>query len=173
VWSTSCQGTGRPLAQRCGAPGRDKVASRAPPKWGSSSLGQHRETSKSVAGARREVSQHRVYGRRSGGEVSWGRERNLFQPRPVLLRSSDSSSRRVFSTRWWRAWLRTRRKIKVGPGMDLATQMGPLVSDEQQRRVLGYLSRASRGRQGGVGGHKLGDKGYLWNRPCWSTPRRR
>jgi len=31
------------------------------------------------------------------------------------------------------------KKIKVGPGMDLATQMGPLVSDEQQRRVLGYL----------------------------------
>ena len=31
------------------------------------------------------------------------------------------------------------KKIKVGPGMDLSTQMGPLVSDEQQRRVLGYL----------------------------------
>ena len=31
------------------------------------------------------------------------------------------------------------KKIKVGPGMDPATQMGPLVSHEQQRRVLGYL----------------------------------
>jgi len=43
------------------------------------------------------------------------------------------------------------KKIKVGPGMDLATQMGPLVSDEQQRRVLGYLES----------GLSEGDKGYF------------
>ena len=54
------------------------------------------------------------------------------------------------------------KKIKVGPGMDLATQMGPLVSDEQQRRVLGYLeSGLSEGAKAVVGGHKLGDKGYF------------
>src|SRR6267143_229705 len=54
------------------------------------------------------------------------------------------------------------KKIKVGPGMDLATQMGPLVSDEQQRRVLGYLeSSLSEGARAVVGGHKLGDKGYF------------
>ncbi|MEO8339948.1 MAG: aldehyde dehydrogenase family protein [Nitrospirota bacterium] len=54
------------------------------------------------------------------------------------------------------------KKIKVGPGMDLATQMGPLVSDEQQRRVLGYLeSGFSEGAKAVVGGHKLGNKGYF------------
>ena len=54
------------------------------------------------------------------------------------------------------------KKIKVGPGMDLATQMGPLVSDEQQRRVLGYLeSGLSEGATAVVGGHKLGTKGYF------------
>ncbi len=54
------------------------------------------------------------------------------------------------------------KKIKVGPGMDPATQMGPLVSDEQQRRVLGYLeSGFSEGAKAVVGGRKLGDKGYF------------
>ena len=54
------------------------------------------------------------------------------------------------------------KKIKVGPGMDLATQMGPLVSDEQQRRVLGYLeSGLSEGAKAVVGGRKLGNKGYF------------
>jgi phenylacetaldehyde dehydrogenase len=54
------------------------------------------------------------------------------------------------------------KKIKVGPGMDLSTQMGPLVSDEQQRRVLGYLeSGFSEGAKAVVGGHKLGNKGYF------------
>lgn len=46
--------------------------------------------------------------------------------------------------------------------MDLSTQMGPLVSDEQQRRVLGYLeSGFSEGAKAVVGGHKLGNKGYF------------
>ena len=54
------------------------------------------------------------------------------------------------------------KKIKVGPGMDMATQMGPLVSDEQQRRVLGYLeSGFSEGAKAVVGGRKLGEKGYF------------
>lgn len=54
------------------------------------------------------------------------------------------------------------KKIKVGPGMDPATQMGPLVSDEQQRRVLGYLEAGfSEGAKAVVGGRKLGNKGYF------------
>ena len=31
------------------------------------------------------------------------------------------------------------KSIKLGSGMDEGTQMGPLVSDEQFRRVTGYL----------------------------------
>ena len=54
------------------------------------------------------------------------------------------------------------KNIKVGPGMDPATQMGPLVSDEQQRRVLDYLeSGFSEGAKAMVGGGKLGDKGFF------------
>ncbi len=54
------------------------------------------------------------------------------------------------------------KRIKVGPGMDLSSQMGPLVSDEQQRRVLSYLeSGLSEGAKAVVGGRKLGDKGYF------------
>ncbi len=54
------------------------------------------------------------------------------------------------------------KKIKVGPGMDLSTQMGPLVSDEQQRRVLSYLeSGFSEGAKAVVGGRKVGNKGYF------------
>lgn len=54
------------------------------------------------------------------------------------------------------------KKIKIGPGMDPATQMGPLVSDEQQRRVLGYLeSGFSDGAKAVAGGRKAGDKGYF------------
>ena len=54
------------------------------------------------------------------------------------------------------------KQIKVGPGMDTSTQMGPLVSDEQQQRVLGYLELGMReGAKAIVGGNRLGDKGYF------------
>jgi phenylacetaldehyde dehydrogenase len=32
------------------------------------------------------------------------------------------------------------KKIKLGPGLDPSTQMGPLVSDEQFKRVTGYIN---------------------------------
>lgn len=54
------------------------------------------------------------------------------------------------------------RKIKVGPGWETDTQMGPLVSDEQLHRVCGYLeSGFADGAQAVVGGKRLGDKGYF------------
>ncbi len=54
------------------------------------------------------------------------------------------------------------RKIKIGPGLDPATEMGPLVSDEQLNRVCGYLeSGLAEGAKAVVGGGKLGDKGYF------------
>src|ERR1700734_2023543 len=52
--------------------------------------------------------------------------------------------------------------IKLGPGMEAGTQMGPLVSDEQFRRVTGYLDS---GREDGAttlaGGGRFGDRGYF------------
>src|SRR3984893_13599725 len=53
-------------------------------------------------------------------------------------------------------------KIKVGPGLDPTTEMGPLVSDEQFARVTGYIED---GRQSGakvaVGGSRVGNLGYF------------
>jgi phenylacetaldehyde dehydrogenase len=54
------------------------------------------------------------------------------------------------------------KSIKLGPGMSPDTQMGPLVSDEQLRRVTGYLDS---GREDGAtavtGGGRHGDTGYF------------
>ncbi len=54
------------------------------------------------------------------------------------------------------------KQIKVGPGMDPQTDMGPLVSDEQQQRVLGYLeSGMAEGAKAVTGGGRIGEKGYF------------
>src|SRR5208282_4771560 len=53
-------------------------------------------------------------------------------------------------------------KIRVGPGLDPATDMGPLVSEEQLNRVCGYLeSGFSEGAKAVTGGSRAGDKGYF------------
>jgi phenylacetaldehyde dehydrogenase len=52
--------------------------------------------------------------------------------------------------------------IKVGPGWETTTDMGPLVSEEQLNRVCGYLeSGFSEGAKATVGGARHGDKGYF------------
>ena len=52
--------------------------------------------------------------------------------------------------------------IRVGPGMDPANDMGPLVSEEQMNRVCGYLeSGLSEGAKAVTGGSRAGDKGYF------------
>ena len=54
------------------------------------------------------------------------------------------------------------KNIKIGPGFDPSTQMGPLVSDEQLARVTGYLqSGASEGAKALTGGHRSGERGYF------------
>ena len=53
-------------------------------------------------------------------------------------------------------------KIKLGPGFDSTSDMGPLVSKEQLDRVCGYLDAGfSEGAKAVTGGSKLGDKGYF------------
>ncbi|MFZ0412249.1 MAG: aldehyde dehydrogenase family protein, partial [Candidatus Acidiferrales bacterium] len=53
-------------------------------------------------------------------------------------------------------------KIKVGSGLDPATEMGPLVSEEQLNRVCGYLeSGKEEGAKAVAGGARVGDKGYF------------
>ncbi|HXR11137.1 MAG TPA: aldehyde dehydrogenase family protein [Gaiellaceae bacterium] len=54
------------------------------------------------------------------------------------------------------------KKITVGSGLDADTQMGPLISDEQFEKVLGYLqSGADAGAEAVVGGGRVGDRGYF------------
>lgn len=53
-------------------------------------------------------------------------------------------------------------KIKLGPGLDAETQMGPLVSSEQLSRVTNYMQQ---GKQEGAcyvtGGSRAGNRGYF------------
>jgi phenylacetaldehyde dehydrogenase len=54
------------------------------------------------------------------------------------------------------------RNIKVGPGLEQTSEMGPLVSDEQLARVCGYLeSGVSEGAKTVVGGKRVGEAGYF------------
>src|SRR6266498_4446509 len=54
------------------------------------------------------------------------------------------------------------KSIKLGPGIEPDTQMGPLVSDEQMRRVTGFLeSGKAEGATALSGGGRHGDRGYF------------
>src|ERR1019366_1391177 len=54
------------------------------------------------------------------------------------------------------------KSIKMGSGMEPGTQMGPLVSDEQLRRVTGFLdSGKAEGATALAGGGRYGDSGYF------------
>jgi phenylacetaldehyde dehydrogenase len=54
------------------------------------------------------------------------------------------------------------KSIKMGSGMESGTQMGPLVSDEQLRRVTGFLdSGKAEGATALAGGGRYGDRGYF------------
>jgi phenylacetaldehyde dehydrogenase len=54
------------------------------------------------------------------------------------------------------------KKIKIGPGLDASTEMGPLVSEEQLNRVTNYMNQ---GKQSGAccvtGGTRHGKSGYF------------
>ena len=54
------------------------------------------------------------------------------------------------------------KKIKLGPGLEAQTEMGPLVSEEQLERVTHYMSQ---GKQAGAcyvtGGARKGNRGYF------------
>jgi phenylacetaldehyde dehydrogenase len=54
------------------------------------------------------------------------------------------------------------KSIKLGPGMEPGTQMGPLVSSEQLSRVTGYLdSGKADGATAVAGGGRYGERGYF------------
>lgn len=54
------------------------------------------------------------------------------------------------------------KRLKVGPGSDPASQMGPLVSQQQQNRVLGLIRQGVRdGASLAAGGDRIGPKGFF------------
>jgi phenylacetaldehyde dehydrogenase len=62
------------------------------------------------------------------------------------------------------------KNIKLGPGLDPLTQMGPLVSDEQFQRVTGYIrSGIEEGAEVVVGGKKGSDNGGYFVQPTVLT----
>jgi phenylacetaldehyde dehydrogenase len=54
------------------------------------------------------------------------------------------------------------KSMKLGPGYDPETQMGPLVSQEQLERVLGYIDKGkAEGGEVVTGGARQGNQGYF------------
>jgi phenylacetaldehyde dehydrogenase len=54
------------------------------------------------------------------------------------------------------------KNIRLGPGLDTRTQMGPLVSQTQLERVSGFLrSGEQQGAKALCGGKRRGDSGYF------------
>ena len=89
-------------------------------------------------------------------------QRNLLQPRPVLLRGLAPLCRERHVRRGGRGRCEQAKKIKVGPGFEPDTSMGPLVSEEQFNRVCGYLeSGLNEGAEAVVGGKKKDGAGYF------------
>jgi phenylacetaldehyde dehydrogenase len=55
------------------------------------------------------------------------------------------------------------RSLRIGPGLEPTTQIGPLVSDEQLRRVSGYVDAGVRdGAALIAGGRRRGETGYFF-----------
>ncbi len=53
-------------------------------------------------------------------------------------------------------------KVKIGPGLDPTTQLGPLISQEQFDKVTGYLRQGlADGARALTGGRRWGDTGYF------------
>ncbi len=54
------------------------------------------------------------------------------------------------------------REMRLGPGMDIQTQLGPLVSAQHLEKVLGFVEQGRRdGATIAIGGLRRGDRGYF------------
>ena len=63
-------------------------------------------------------------------------------------------------------------KARIGPGLDPATQLGPLISAEQRERVCGYIERGkSEGAELLTGGARLEGDGWFVEPTLFSTTR--
>ena len=54
------------------------------------------------------------------------------------------------------------RNVKIGPGSDPDVNIGPVISERQMTRILGYIEGArSEGAEITTGGSRIGDKGFF------------
>ena len=92
------------------------------------------------ARARRQAPEHRLRRRRLDAAIARRGGRDLLQPGPVLLRRLRLFVQREPVRRGRRGRRRDRQVDQARrPASTRGTEMGPLVSDEQLRRVIGYI----------------------------------
>src|SRR5207247_8470787 len=121
-----------------------------------------RQPEEGHARARRQVAEHRAARRGSRGRDSRDGERDLLQPRPVLLRGLAPVRPRAPVRRRCLGRRGHRRTDPRRPGARPQTEMGPLVSEEQLRRVTGFMAEGKRdGAHAVAGGERRGDAGYF------------
>ena len=158
-------GTGRDGRRGAGRPSRrrqDRLhrldGGRPPDRRG----GRQEQPQKGHARTGRQVAQHHSGRRRSERSHPRRGQRYLLQPRPVLLRGSRLYVQNSVYDEVVEGVAHHAREIRVGSGFDAATQMGPLVSQEQLERVCGYIDAGLRdGAQLAAGGKRLGERGYF------------
>lgn len=64
-------------------------------------------------------------------------------------------------SKFMRSYVEAAGKIRVGSGLDPATEMGPLISESQLQKVLGYIkSGVEEGAKLSLGGRRLTEGGY-------------
>src|ERR1700679_2502481 len=80
----------------------------------------------------------------------------------AVLPARACTCRRASSIKSWKVWRRKARAIKLGPGLDPATEMGPVVSETQLNRVCGYLDAGrTEGARALAGGKAREGAGYF------------
>ena len=164
AWSTSSPATARPRAPRWP---RTPTSTRSPSP-GSTEVG--RQIVQAAAGNLKKVtlelggkSPHdRLHGRRPGGAVPGAAMAIFFNHGQCCAAGSRLYVEADVFDDVIAGVAEQARKIKLGPGLDPDTQMGPLVSREQMNRVCGFVeSGIAEGARAVAGGHRAGERGYF------------
>ena len=123
------------------------------------------QSEESLAGAGRQVAQRRLQRRRSRDRDPGRGERDLLQPRPVLLRRlALCTSRRLSTTRWSKASPSTRRRSKSAPDSILTRRWDRWFQKSRLNRVCGYLESGFSEGAKAVAGGKQGRRPRLFRR---------
>ena len=124
--------------------------------------GRRRQPEEGVARAGRQVPQHRLRRRRLDGAIAGAANAIFFNHGQCCGAGSRLFVQQSRFDEVVEGVAEIAKSIKLGPGLEPATQMGPLVSEEQFDRVTGYLeSGKADGATALAGGGRYGDRGYF------------